>query len=112
MSFFKIFRNNKINTKTKIPFPIIDIYFFNWNKLIETQIHDHANKGCCLLLLTGELEEKIYDRGIKHINTNRYISPNISYINNEKGFHSVKPLTVSKSLHFYYPKNHITKYYN
>ena len=58
---------------TKIPFPIIDIYFFNWNKLTETQIHDHANKGCCLLLLTGELEEKIYDVDINHIHTNKYI---------------------------------------
>lgn len=112
MSFFKIFRNNNFNTKTKIPFPIIDIYFFNWNKLTETQIHDHANKGCCLLLLTGELEEKIYDIDINHIHTNKYMSPNISYINNEKGYHSVKPLKTSKSIHFYYPKNHITKYYN
>lgn len=112
MSFFKIFRNNKFNTKTKIPFPIIDIYFFNWNKLTETQIHDHANKGCCLLLLTGELEEKIYDVDINHTHTNKYMSPNISYINNEKGYHSVKPLKTSKSIHFYYPKNHITKYYN
>lgn len=112
MSFFKIFRNNKINTKTKIPFPIIDIYFFNWNKLTETHIHDHAENGCFLFLLTGSLEEKLYDNNIQYITTTKYLSPNISYINNKKGYHSIKPLKESKSIHFYYPKNHITKYYN
>jgi len=112
MSFFKIFRNNKINTKTKIPFPIIDIYIFNWNKLKETPIHDHAESGCFLFLLKGEMEEKLYDKNLNFIKNNIYKSPNISYINDYKGYHSVKPLKKSKSIHFYYPKNHITKYYN
>ena len=36
----------------------------------------------------------------------------ISYINNKKGYHSVKALENSKSYHFYFPKGHKTNYYN
>ena len=112
MSFFKILFKNNINTKTKIPFPFIDIYYFQWNKLIKTQIHDHSSRGCYLLLFKGEMEEKIYNSKLEYITTNHHCAPSISFINDKKGYHSVRPLKVSRSIHFYYPKNHITKYYN
>ena len=41
MKVFNLIFNKTINTKTKIPFPIIDIYLFRWNKLKHTGIHDH-----------------------------------------------------------------------
>ena len=46
-----------------------------------------------------------------YIRTNIYLSPSISYINNDMGFHSIKPIRESLSIHFYYPKNHKTKYF-
>ena len=111
MKVFNSIFNKTINTKTRIPFPIVDIYIFKWNKLRSTGIHDHAEKGCILWLIKGHLEENIYSKTFDYIDTNIQLSPSISYIHNDKGFHSVKPLKKSVSIHFYYPKNHKTKYF-
>ena len=110
----KVFRSyfNKINnTKIKLPFPIIDIYIFKWNKISQTGIHDHADKGCILWLIKGEIEEKIFNKHYKYLYTNIHSSPSISYIHNNIGYHSIKPIKKSISIHFYYTKYHKTKYF-
>ena len=111
MKVFNSFFNKTRNTKTKLPFPIIDIYLFKWNKLSHTGIHNHADKGCILWLLKGEIEENIYSNKLEYIGKNIHLTPSISYIHNNKGYHSLRPLKKSISLHFYYPKNHKTKYF-
>ncbi len=98
--------------KVKIPFPFIDIYYFNWNEQTKTPIHNHAKKGCLMFLFKGVLKEKIYNKDINIIERNIYKSPSLSYITNKKGYHSIQPLVHSKSIHFYYPKGHITKNIN
>ena len=55
-------------------------------------------------------KENIYSKNLNYIRTNIYLSPSISYINNDMGFHSIKPIRESLSIHFYYPKNHKTNY--
>ena len=70
MSFFKILFQNNINTKTRIPFPFIDIYYFRWNHFSKTPIHDHSKQGCYLLLLRGEMEEILYNPKLEYITTN------------------------------------------
>lgn len=113
MKFIKGLFNKNINKKIKIPFPLIDIYYFQWDKNIPTGIHDHAEKGCLLLLFKGKLYENIYDTNdLKLIKKNIYKAPNISYINNNIGYHSILPIQKSKSIHIYYPKNYKTNYYN
>ena len=57
MSFFKIFDKKLVNRKIYIPFPLIDIYYFHWNKIKELPIHDHASNGCIMVLLKGEIKE-------------------------------------------------------
>ena len=101
-----------MNRKIKIPFPIIDIYFFKWRVIKNIGIHDHAKHGCMMVLLNGRLEETIYNKSLCEIKKNIYSGFNISFINNKKGFHDIKPLESSHSLHFYYPKNHNTKYFS
>ena len=98
-------------TKTRIPFPIIDCYHFRWVKGVETPIHDHASMGCLMIILNGSLKEKLFNKELKLLETNVYKSRDISYINNEKGYHSIVPQEKSMSLHFYYPKYHISKIY-
>jgi len=110
MRVFKKIMNN-YSIKTKIPFPIFDIYHFRWNPLSGTHIHDHAKNGCLMILLRGKLYEKIYNKDLDIIKENEYKSPNISYINNKTGYHSVKSVDNATSLHIYYPKGHKTKYY-
>ena len=109
---FRLLSNKNINHKIRIPFPIVDIYYFQWNQKTPTKIHDHAKYGCLLLLLKGSIIEKIYDKNnftLKNENIYRY--PRISYINDNIGYHSIQPIEKSSSIHIYYPKNHITKNY-
>lgn len=101
----------KMFIKKDVPFPIIDIYRFNWIKNISTPIHDHAKFGCLMFLFKGRLIEKTYDKNGNIIKNSIYHAPNISYINNKIGFHSITSLEESKSIHFYFPKGHKTKYY-
>tara|TARA_B100001094_G_scaffold330346_2_gene395346 strand:+ start:923 stop:1297 length:375 start_codon:yes stop_codon:yes gene_type:complete len=112
MSFFKIVNQKYSNVKLRIPFPLIDIYYFKWNESKTIPIHNHANKGCLMFLMKGSIYEKLYNENFKLKRINQYISPSISYINNKLGLHSIKPEKGSQSLHFYYPKGHKTKYFN
>ena len=99
-------------TKIRIPAPIIDIYYFQWNNSIRTQIHDHPMGGCFMFLIKGKLIETLYNGNMKQIKKSEYRAPNISYINNKKGYHSIYPNENAKSFHFYYPKGHITQYFD
>ena len=99
------------NIKQKIPFPLIDVYFFKWNQLKKTGIHDHAISGCYIVLLRGTIKEEIYNHSLYKIKTNIHKAPSISYMNNKLGLHSIEPLKKSISIHLYYPKKHITNYY-
>lgn len=89
---------NNYSVKTAIPFPIFDVYHFRWNPFCRTSIHDHA-------------KERIYDKELNFIKENNYKAPNISFINNKKGYHSVKSDGWSTSINFYYPKGHKTTSY-
>ena len=64
-----------------------------------------------MILFKGELNEKRYNKKLEMIGENNYTNPNISFINDKKGYHAVKALKNSKSIHIYYPKGHITKSY-
>ena len=95
----------------KIPFPFIDVYFFQWNVLKRSGIHNHAENGCYLLLLKGKIKENIFNKNFTKIKTNIYKPFSLSYINDNIGYHCVEPLEKSYSLHIYHPKNHKTKYF-
>lgn len=99
------------NIRIRIPFPIVDVYYFNWSPNVRTRIHDHAEKGCLMILINGKLNEKLYNQQLDVIAVSDYKSPNISFINDKKGYHSVKALEPTKSIHIYYPKGHVTKNY-
>jgi hypothetical protein len=104
--------NHKQYHKIYIPFPLIDIYKINWNKNMKSKIHDHSKYGCIMFLYQGILKENIYCKNLNRIRTNIHISPKITYINDNIGYHNIKPLKDSKSIHFYFPKNHQTKYFD
>jgi len=98
--------------KIKIPFPLIDIYFFKWNNINKNiGIHNHAKNGCFMFVLQGKLKELIYSKNLDFLNEKKINRFNYSYISDEKGYHDIIPLKKSYSIHFYYPKNHKTKYF-
>ena len=67
--------------------------------------------GCYIVLLRGTIKEEIYNHSLYKIKTNIHKAPSISYMNNKLGLHSIEPLKKSISIHLYYPKKHITNYY-
>ena len=100
-----------MNLKKRIPFPFIDVYFFRWNELRSTGIHNHAKKGCYILLLNGEIKEKTYNHSMEYQKTITYKAPSLSFMSDTIGLHSIEPIKRSTSIHFYYPKGHKTKYF-
>ena len=100
-----------MNLKRRIPFPFIDVYFFRWNELRSTGIHNHAKKGCYILLLNGEIKEKTYNHSMEYQKTITYKAPSPSFMSDTIGLHSIEPIKRSTSIHFYYPKGHKTKYF-
>ena len=100
-----------MNLKRRIPFPFIDVYFFRWNELRSTGIHNHAKKGCYILLLNGEIKETIYNHSMEYQKTITYKAPSLSFMSDTIGLHSIEPIKRSTSIHFYYPKGHKTKYF-
>ena len=99
------------NVKQRIPFPFIDIYFFRWNELKSTGIHNHAKQGCYLFLLKGKIKENIYNHSLHYQKTRIHKALSVSYMCDTIGLHRIEPLERSMSIHFYYPKGHQTKYY-
>lgn len=111
----KLIVENNWYRKYRIPFPLIDIYFFKWKPNITTKIHNHSSSGCVMLLLKGNLQETIYNKSLQIVQKKKYDSLlNVSYIHDTIGYHDIKNIYTgtSYSLHIYHPKNHKTKYFN
>ena len=99
--------------KYKIPFPLVDIYFIIWKPRAISKIHNHSINGCYMLLLKGNIKEELYSKNLSLIDHNLYSTLDLSYINDDKGYHRI--INTNKytyTLHFYHPKNHLTKYFN
>ena len=88
-----------------------EIILITWNVNQQSLIHDHADNGCYMLLLQGNLQEEIYKEN-KIIKTSTLTPSNISYIDNSIGFHKIlnpSSSEIAVSLHIYSPPNHIAK---
>jgi len=91
---------------------LFEIILICWAENSETRIHDHPENGCLLHLLYGNLEEYLYDfdTTIKKITTlNQF---DTSYLDNQIGYHKIKSITNTMSLHIYSPPNHKMKIYS
>ena len=103
-------------TRTKIySNNFYDLFLINWSKNSKSKIHDHSKEGCAFKVLQGKLNEKIYNPSTLKLTQNNIFTENeISYINDNIGYHSIENdyNFNSYSLHLYIPSNHITKYYN
>ena len=97
----------------RIPFPIIDIFFIVWKPYVVSKIHNHSKNGCYMVILKGDIKEEIFNKNLNIIGSNYYSTFEISYINDNIGYHRIKNTNqYSYSLHFYHPRNHITTYFD
>jgi cysteine dioxygenase len=91
-----------------------EIFVITWNKLQQSKIHDHSDKGCYMRILQGELVEEIYhmEDSSLPIQTRTLQKGVVSYIDNTIGYHRIanKSADVAVSLHIYSPPNHATKF--
>ena len=80
-----------------------EIYVISWNKNQESPIHDHPNKGCIMKILEGEIEEIRYNNNLDIIKTKKYKEGNITYIDNNIGYHKMRTVDKCITLHIYSP---------
>ncbi len=80
-----------------------DMYTISWLPGQKSPIHDHPQYGCIMFLISGTLEEKIYNKKLELIKTQTLTGPYIGYIDNKIGFHSVKCIDKAVTLHIYSP---------
>ena len=90
-----------------------EIYLIIWDYNSKTPIHDHADNGCWLKVLDGKIHEKKYSDTLNLLYDNVYENGDISYMNNNVGFHSIiNSDKISYTLHVYSPPNHKTIYFS
>ena len=89
-----------------------EIVIITWNKNSKSEIHDHCKNGCAFKLLQGNLKEDIYDSKLNKIESEIILPNNISFINNNMGYHRIINQDVlSVSMHIYSPPNYKCKIY-
>ena len=90
-----------------------EMFIINWPSYWKSKIHDHANNGCLLKVLDGNLEETIYTPQLEVIQTNYLRKNRVGYLDNTIGLHSVKNIDNSNSvsIHVYSPPRHKTEYF-
>jgi len=85
---------------------IYDMYIISWNDNQISQIHDHPENGCIMKILDGSIEEVLYDNKLNVIEQTEYNKGDISYIDNNRGFHKMKTTSKCVTLHIYSPPNY------
>ena len=90
-----------------------EVHLINWPTQYQSTIHNHAENGCLMKVLQGQLEENIYTDQLDFIESNLKCKGDISYIDDTIGYHSVSNNDTinSISLHIYSPPLHKTDYY-
>ena len=90
-----------------------EILILTWGLNQKADKHNHAENGCYLKVLEGELEETLYDNELNEMETRELTKNQISYMNNNIGLHCIKNKSdeIAVSIHIYSPPNHSTKFY-
>jgi hypothetical protein len=85
---------------------IFELILICWNSNSETRIHDHPEDGCVMHLISGNLEEHLYNcKGELQKITKLNIGES-TYMENSIGYHKIRCVDKAMSLHIYSPINH------
>jgi hypothetical protein len=107
-AIFNLKKYNKIKL-TDFSNDKFELVIICWDEKSETLIHDHPDNGCILYLIDGVLEEELYNKSLKLIKNSVYRPKNVSYMDNNKGYHKIKCQKKAISLHIYSPPNYQIK---
>lgn len=92
----------------------LEVYIITWSNKQMAPIHDHSQNGCWLKVLSGELNEKIYDCDFNLKKINILKTNEISFMINKIGYHSIlneKENEIAVTIHIYNPPNHKTNFF-
>lgn len=85
---------------------LFEIVLICWNSNQSSNIHNHPDKGCILKVVDNYLIEEFYNTNIKLEKITTINKNDISYIDNDIGYHKIinqqKPTI---SIHIYSPPN-------
>ena len=83
---------------------LFDIYVICWNNKQKSPIHDHADNGCIMKILQGEIYQQLFTPDVKFLKQITNKKNNVSYIDNFIGLHKIiNSDTKTISLHIYSP---------
>lgn len=91
-----------------------EIYIIRWAPGSTSKIHDHAEQGCIMKLLTGSLAETQFDPiSLQPMKSSVYTTQTSpSFIHNSSAVHSVGNQSTdlhAVSVHIYAPPNHVAR---
>lgn len=73
-----------------------------WDKKIKTAIHDHGGQDCWVYQVKGKIEETLYEKldnvGLENPTTQTIDEGDLTYMNDEMGFHALENISNSRSL--------------
>jgi predicted metal-dependent enzyme (double-stranded beta helix superfamily) len=92
--------------------PQFDIYILTWGVGQNAKPHDHAENGCIMKVLQGQLKESVYNKNLNLVNENILNTGDVGYIHDTIGYHSIENIgkDIAVTLHVYSPSNHKTKF--
>ena len=99
-----------------------EMILINWGSNVVSNIHDHPENGCHLLVLNGTIVEYLYNKELYPIQYCLYNKGDISYIDNHLGYHKIITKNYNKinsysyinsiiTLHIYSPTNYKPNFY-
>jgi len=83
-----------------------EIYIICWNPNQESKIHNHANRGCLMKTLQGELLNEVYTKKLKLLAIGHMYKDTVKYIHDDVGYHKIVNGThQTVTMHIYSPSN-------
>ena len=85
---------------------LFELVIITWDANQETRLHGHPENGCLFKVLQGNIDEYLYKNiDSKEFKINKFSKNDVSYIDDKKGFHSMKNNynNTCVSIHIYSP---------
>jgi predicted metal-dependent enzyme (double-stranded beta helix superfamily) len=102
-------------SKIKVPLALVnkdfEIFVITWKQGQSSPIHDHAEFGCVLKVLKGNLTAYRYSEALTLTTTTQLSEGTVAFMKNEMGVHRVENTgdETAVSMHVYAPSNHQAK---
>ena len=87
-----------------------EILFIGWDEGNSTKVHDHAENGCLLKMMYGQIRETRFGKDGNKVSL--FNSGDSAYIHNTLGTHKLENVHPGKSLslHIYSPPDYLSRY--